>query len=232
MSNLVLISSFYNEEYLLPWWLNWHKDIFDHGVLFDYFSTDRSVEIINEICPTWEVRETRNEDWSFVDNDKEFMEAESEFDGYKMVLTTTEFLVGELPELPSQPTCYSMPFFRLVDTVPEEYPTYDKNLVDQKSIGFIDKSSKRRFLHNYTDGEYGVGRHDTSLDHEDVDMWIYKYVFSPWTEEFIERRLQMKKYINEKEVKRGWGVHHSWGREKLFNKYDKALEKELRDGAF
>ena len=37
--------SFYNEEYLLPWWLAHHTKLFDHGILINKGSTDRSVEI-------------------------------------------------------------------------------------------------------------------------------------------------------------------------------------------
>ncbi|MBJ3789276.1 glycosyltransferase family 2 protein, partial [Bacillus sp. OA1] len=40
-----IISHFYNEEYLLPWWLMHHTKIFDHGILINRGSTDRSVEI-------------------------------------------------------------------------------------------------------------------------------------------------------------------------------------------
>lgn len=50
--SLTVISHFYNEEYLLPWWLNHHKNIFDNGILINYGSTDKSVEIIKSICPT------------------------------------------------------------------------------------------------------------------------------------------------------------------------------------
>lgn len=222
---MVIISSIYNEQYLLPWWLKHHKKIFDHGVLFNYYSTDRSVEIINEICPSWEVRETRNKDWNFADNDKEFMDAEREFDGYKMVLTTTEFLVGDLPKLPSESTCYSIPFCRIVDDKPEDIPTYDKPLVEQKNTEFVDKRDryKRRFLHNYPDGKYDVGRHRSKLESVGVPMKIYKYVFAPWTEEFIERRLNMKTHMDPKDVKRRRGYHHTWDRERLEKEYKKAL---------
>jgi hypothetical protein len=58
---LTIISHFYNEEYLLPWWLEHHKKIAPFGVMIDYHSTDRSVEIIKSICPHWEIRTTRNE---------------------------------------------------------------------------------------------------------------------------------------------------------------------------
>ena len=39
----------YNEEYLLPFWLNHHKDIFDDIIIIDYNSTDKSLEICKEI---------------------------------------------------------------------------------------------------------------------------------------------------------------------------------------
>src|SRR6516164_5807036 len=52
---LTLISHFWNEEFLLPYWLRHHLPLFDHGVLIDYTSTDRSVEIIHELAPHWEV---------------------------------------------------------------------------------------------------------------------------------------------------------------------------------
>ena len=44
--------SFYNEEYLLPWWLMHHTKIFDHGILINRGSTDRSVEICKLLAPT------------------------------------------------------------------------------------------------------------------------------------------------------------------------------------
>lgn len=211
----ILISSFHNEEYLLPWWLNHHKDLFDHGVLFDYFSTDRSVEIIKEICPTWEIYNTNNKDWNFKDNDREYMEAERKYLGYKIVLTTTEFLMGYFPPLKEEPTAYKIPIFRLVDDQPEIEPTYDKPLVIQKRHGFMDTGDRHRFLHNYPDGQYGVGRHKTSLKTTPCGLTINKFVYSPWTEEFIQRKLNMKKYIDPKDVERKWGLHHTWDRERL-----------------
>ena len=40
----IIFSHFYNEEFLLPFWLQHHKKIFDHGVLFDYDSSELSSE--------------------------------------------------------------------------------------------------------------------------------------------------------------------------------------------
>ena len=56
-----IVSHFYNEEYLLPWWLSHHKNHFDYGIMIDYNSTDKSKEIIEEICPHWKIVKTKNE---------------------------------------------------------------------------------------------------------------------------------------------------------------------------
>ena len=49
-----VISHFYNEEYLLPWWLMHHTKLFDHGILINKGSTDRSAQISKRFAPYWE----------------------------------------------------------------------------------------------------------------------------------------------------------------------------------
>jgi len=88
----LLISHFYNEEDLLPQWLNHHKDLFDHGVLINYRSTDSSVKIINTICPTWEIV-SPTEDFGPCVND--IHDIESRFDCWKIALNITEFLLTD-----------------------------------------------------------------------------------------------------------------------------------------
>lgn len=212
---VTLISSFYNESYLLPWWCEWHKDMFDHAVLFDYFSTDNSVKIIKRICPNWEVRKTVNKDWEFKDNDNEYMRAEREFDGYKIVLTTTEFLFGEHPRLPDKKSYFGIPLKRVIDLDPDNKPSYDYPLLFQKHDTYKEPRDKykRRFLHNHADGKYDVGRHSTNNEYVDIPMLIYKYVFAPWTDEFIQRKIDMKTHMSPKDIERGRGSHHTWDRD-------------------
>jgi hypothetical protein len=224
--NMVVISSFYNEEYMLPWWLKHHKDMFDHGVLFDYYSTDRSRCIIREICPTWEIRNTKNTNWNFKNNDKEFMAAEREFEGFKIVLTTTEFLVGNMPELPEYPVCYEIPIFRMVDNEPKVNPTHNKPLLEQKHYGYPDTGNRHRFLHNFKDGWYYVGRHKTKHVTETCSLTVAKYEFSPWTRQFVKRRLSMKDMIDPKDVKRNLGLHHTYNKKQLRRQYKKALGRD------
>ena len=93
LPKVTLISNIYNEEYLLPFWCNHHKSMFDHAVIVDYGCTDKSIDIIKEICPNWEIRKSKNASFGAIEIDKEFNEIESEFEGFKIILNTTEFLI-------------------------------------------------------------------------------------------------------------------------------------------
>ena len=65
-------------------------------IIMDYQSTDRSVEIIKDICPTWEVvTPTNPHDFSVMNNEENFKHIEERVDGYKCILNTTEFLFHE-----------------------------------------------------------------------------------------------------------------------------------------
>lgn len=84
-----------NEEYLLPGWLTHHKKLFTHGVICDCGSTDKSLQIIKEICPTWEIikltqHEMRSPDAIALEKTQEL---ESKADGWKCILNVTEYLV-------------------------------------------------------------------------------------------------------------------------------------------
>ncbi|PFY55127.1 hypothetical protein COL52_26315, partial [Bacillus toyonensis] len=86
--NTTLISHFYNEEYLLPWWLMHHTKLFDHGILINRGSTDRSVEICKLFAPHWEIRDSKVLEFDAVLVDQEVMNIEKEITGWKMVLNT------------------------------------------------------------------------------------------------------------------------------------------------
>lgn len=90
-----LLTNVFNEEYLLPFWLNHHKDMFDKIIVIDYNSTDNSIKICKSICPTCIVITTRNEYFDAREIDKEFMYIENLCEGIKIVLNTTEFLICE-----------------------------------------------------------------------------------------------------------------------------------------
>ena len=91
MSSTTVIAQFYNEEYLLPWWLRHHTHYFSHGILINRNSTDRSVDICRQLAPHWELRNARVNIFDAAENDQEIMEVESGVSGWKIVLNITEF---------------------------------------------------------------------------------------------------------------------------------------------
>jgi len=91
--SLTVICHFRNEEVYLPYWLRLHTRLFDHGILIDYASTDRSRDIIHELASTWEIRPSRNAKFHSVSIDHEVMDIEREITGWKMCLNVTEFLM-------------------------------------------------------------------------------------------------------------------------------------------
>ncbi|CAN0205342.1 unnamed protein product, partial [Phaeothamnion confervicola] len=97
MPRVTLLTNVFNESWLLPFWLLHHKDMFDHAIIIDYHSTDDSMDIVRQICPTWEIRTTRNKFFDAKLIDLEFMTIERDLEGYCIILNTTEFLVSERP---------------------------------------------------------------------------------------------------------------------------------------
>lgn len=187
-----ILSHFYNEEYLLPWWLNHHKKIFDDGILINYDSTDNSIEIIKEICPSWTIVNSKNKIFEPFAVDREIMEYESQVEGYKITLNTTEFLIGNYKNL--KDNNYIIPCLAMVDPLSEcnNIPTYDYSLIKQKYFGMnFNESSFRacRCMHNSL-VNYTVGRHFYSANTS--DMVILWYGWSPYTEQMLQRKLQIK----------------------------------------
>jgi len=126
-----VVCHFHNEEHLLPWWLEHHKRIFDHGIMIDYHSTDRSMEIIREICPDWEIRYTRNKFFDSVPVDEEVMNIEKVLGGWRMALNVTEFLYGNVDRLGhfGEPTQFYIGNYVFVDM---EDPSKGNTLLDHR----------------------------------------------------------------------------------------------------
>lgn len=221
MTSKTLISHFYNEEYLLPWWLNHHKKIFDKAVLIDYNSTDRSVEIIKEICPHWEVVKSRNEFFGARDIDSEVEDIEKAIAGWKMCLNTTEFLLGDLSILESGPDIHTMPCVVMVDNEPNVPAYNDIPLFDQKMHGIhYDEGAfgirRARAIHKKSEIVYPLGRHFESFSTN--QLLVLWYGWSPLTEQVIKRKMQIQNKMPESDKQKGLGTGHLLDMEK-FNSY-------------
>ena len=216
-----VIAHFYNEEYLLPWWLKQHKEIFDHGVLIDYNSTDRSVEIIKEICPTWEIIKSRNPEFGAEGVDQEVMDIENGIPGYKIALNITEFLINKsdksIDEIldHSSPNCYRVLRANIADDNPEEEVTYDDVLVEKKNFGIVGDiglHTAYRYIHNFSNGKYCIGRHivELPINQSELPFIIFWYGFAPWNEHLIKRKTQIKSRMTKSNIAMGMGHQHLW----------------------
>jgi hypothetical protein len=214
-----VVSHFYNEEHLLPWWLAHHKKIFDHGILIDYHSTDSSREIIREICPNWELRYTRNKYFNSTPIDQEVMDIEQELNGWRMCLNTTEFLYGNISHLDNQiePTQYFVGNYVFVDMEDETKGpitlSHSVPLHKQRHWGYDDFANNgkqkggvisrmSRSLHNYPvvyKGGRHWGGHNKSFD----DLVIFYYGWADSSPAGLKRKVQIKTKSSEVNT-----VHH------------------------
>ncbi len=213
---LTLISHFYNEEFLLPYWLDHHRRIFDHGILVDYDSTDRSIQIIKDICPTWTVLTSRNRVFDCYECDKEIMDIERSVCGWKMVLNTTEFVIchrlrERVDEFPDQ-GCIKTQGVWLVDS-PNEYdqPLSTAPLFFQRTHGWFESKTetRMRIVHNFPDGKYKTGRHLSNLP-----RLFFQDIFTVWAgwspyPQVKQRKLQIKARIPPKHYLGGMGAEHN-----------------------
>lgn len=219
---LTIISHFYNEEYLLPWWLEHHKKIAPYGIMIDYHSTDRSVDIIKSICPHWAVRTSRNHLFDAALCDQEVQDMEREVSGYKICLNTTEFLIGNpanaLRHQPLTQHCKSFIMCDKAEHLPS-YPTYDKPLIEQCHHGFINHHYRQsRTLHRFSALDYTKGRHSYMYDTE--LLAICWFGWAPFNEHTLKRKLQIKQKIPPEQFALGAGIQHDCTVQQLMEQYE------------
>ena len=233
-----ILSHFYNEEYLLPFWLEHHKKIYDHGILIDYHSNDRSVEIIKTICPNWEVVKSRNEFFGATSIDREVEDIEIKINGWRICLNTTEFIIGNFNILEniSQETNFLIPACIMVDNQTDEfnYPTENNSLVSQRKNGIhpfqpsnaVQQETRRNRKFSNFFSKYPVGRHYENYNTE--DFLILWYGYSPFNEKILKRKLQIQDKMPESDKQLRMGYHHLVSKDTLVNKL-KSYQTESND---
>lgn len=239
---MIVISHFYNEEYLLPHWLNHHKNIFDKGILINSNSNDKSVEIIKNITPEWEIVESPYLKFDSIKMDKLIMEIEESYrDEVKIVLNTTEFLFIENKEkfkrlLKKENSIYRIPAALMIDT--KLYEKQIKDLTKEKIEGIwhdslnvyylnkkfkFSKNERARYIHNLPNGKYLPGRHLTYHKFKNMPVntaYLRWYYFSPWNEITINRKLKIRDTISQNDIKNGLSKMHLIDEKFYFKTYD------------
>jgi hypothetical protein len=240
MDKITVICHIFNEEYLLPFWLEHHSQIFDHGIIIDYCSTDRSQEIINKMCPEWKVITTKNKNQDGTPNfdarlvDLEVMEVEKTIDGYKMCLNVTEFLMigqdkNEFINSLQKNKYYHTSIYSMMTTKQNAYPKnaaeffYDINLICEMTY------RGHRILHSSNACNYNYGRHSrlegipesNVFDNSFFILWSQYY---PWNDKTIDRKLQIQKNIPQSDKDLLLGHQHIVNYSELIDNYNSCLE--------
>lgn len=238
-----IISHIFNEEYLLPFWLEYHASIFDYGIIIDYYSTDNSIKIINKICPHWKVIKTVNVNADGSPNfkadliDLEVNEVEKTIEsGYKICLNTTEFLM--IPEMNKSKMLQSFVpskyyFLKTYTGMNSKTDFYPDNLIDFfKSIDRINYENNYnrsyRILHSESYINYSLGRHDCTVN--DVtnkimrdDIFILWVGFYPFNRETLKRKLQIQNNIPLHDKERSLGSQHITNYDNLCNEFKRRV---------
>jgi hypothetical protein len=242
-----VICHFYNEEFLLPWWLKHHKHLFDHGIMIDYGSTDSSVAIIKNLCPTWTIRPSRN---AFFDPkliDEEVMEVEKELTGWRIALNVTEFIYGDfdrLHNLRGNWTSHLLANYVFVDMEDDEKGplelTHMRPLHEQRYWGYFEPygvgqltagstSRMNRSIHNFALEYPDWGRHWPDTDYTLNDLAIFYYGWADMGEEGIKRRTQILDKVRPEHRDK---THHRYGKNDLVHQHNidhKNKSMDLRD---
>ena len=219
-----LLTNIFNEEYLLPFWLQHHKNLFDNIIILDYKSTDRSVEICKTICPNCKIITTRNKHFDAEEIDQEFMEIEAGIPGIKMILNTTEFLFCETPikdifskinaPISISVLCNS-PYSKTQYNVNNNNELFS-NLLNDDIVFHHDRHTRQ--IHNYSNGNYTVGRHDTrNTSCKTTQLHIIWLGYYPMNNNLLKRKLQIQQNIPQRDKDRGLGFQHLFSAEKMLH---------------
>jgi hypothetical protein len=228
---LTVICHFRNEEVYLPYWLRHHTRLFDHGILIDYHSTDRSAAIIRDMAPSWEIRRSRNDVFQSLSIDAEVMDVERELGGWKMCLNVTEFVMHHnlrayLAEFerhhPAAPGLVTTGF--IIQDTPDQLdvPLTAEDLWEQRHFGCPEPEpgdgglvGRSRLLHREHCGRYGPGRHSNGVsDLRCPPLYLLWYGWCPLYLKKLRNR-DAAPMIPASDLARGWGRHHVLGDDEI-----------------
>lgn len=217
-----VVTHFFNEELLLPDWINHHKEIFDHGILINHNSTDNSVDIVKQLLPEgWLLVDTQLPDFDAVANDQEVMYWESTLpkDEWKLALNTTEFVF--CPNLKDKLDGWQQQHpdalafgSRAVCLVDKDPTPIESPIFKNRTSGFINYEPgvpvvrRWRYIHKAIHGHYEVGRHGVGLPNVCLPEFLHlHFLYSPWPE-CKPRKLQIQTRIPEHNKRGGLGFEH------------------------
>ena len=246
----ILFSHFYNEELLMTQWIRHHASMFNCAVLINHKSNDASMEIIRREAPsTWNIVDTWLPDFCAVNTDNEVSGYENSFDNnhWRLALTTTEFLFTAglrrkqntvFAELDGM-DAIQISSVSLIDHTGTVSVNPTMALLRQKHSYYfkMDTSSEteedrylnnhyKRFMHRIRNmtNPYWLGRHNFKYPAMPKNLYIMKYLYSPYPD-FFSRKLQIRGKMAESNIREKWGFQHMMEFDEMIQKYEGLKEK-------
>lgn len=218
-----VITHIYNEEVLLPLWLEHHSKYFDNGIVVDFASTDRSREIISQY-PKFKVYDSTIDMWGVNALDVMMTKFEEDVVGVRIVLNATEFLLGD-PNTAERD--FLIPSVSLINMPFDKEFDWSKQFWEQRKHGISfeqDFSYRRSRILAQTLPNYPLGRHFESID---AGGYLIVHVASCLVDDsMIKRKLQFQNKIPQEDKNLNLAFqHYRHGRE--FVKEDVLEEQEL-----
>jgi glycosyltransferase involved in cell wall biosynthesis len=215
-----LISHIYNEEYLLPYFIDRHYDKFENGIIVDFGSTDRSREILAAKAPKWKVMDSPIEEFQAKSLDELITNIEADIEGIRIVLTAAEFLIGNPRFVKSQEIIPTISLIALPGdlTFQKGRPFHEqctwgipaREPVIEIRSEWLSRHPGRS-IHDHRI-EYPLGRHYQLRG--ESNLLIYRVSNCLISDEMIKRRLQIQTKIPDSDIRAGRGWQHTAG-EKL-----------------
>ena len=249
MPKFTLFTTVLDGEPLLPYWLEHHRRLFDHGVIVLYPCKDDSKKIIEKMCPDWNiVKPVHHSAYSCAGADREVMTQEAKHKDWKMALNITEFATTQnlnkvVKSVPRETMCILPSDAAVMVDIPNTFDDEldpDLPLLSQKHHGLFSKGyplwkcRHSRQLHRGTHGKYDVGRHNSGVKPRAKSPLLYVswFVWSPY-KDIRKRKLAVRGQLSKLDVavKRGW-QHTASGKEQdaRFKKVS-AMAYDLRGNA-
>ena len=238
-----LLCHFYNEQWMLPWFLNHHKQIFDHGIMIDYHSTDHSCDIIKEICPSWDIVTSRNPNFQADLIDTEITDIEKSIEGWRICLNVTEQLIGDYSILDDDPTPrqFLIPSIFMID-VEQKTADPDFALYEQYHYGFTFKDNQQAFLERRSRSIHNTPYvYPTQSTHEcmapgrhfnlynTAELITLYWGWCPFDNGQLERKIQIQTQIPLIDRQLNRGFHHMTNKETLTYRLENEWIPKARD---
>jgi hypothetical protein len=189
---LTIISHIWNDSFLLPYFIRHYLPLCDRAVIVDYDSVDASRDIVKEMAPEWEFRQTCNRYYGAEANAAEIKEIEQEFSGWRFVANVTEFLIhedlraflrdNEQPGGRQAIWSYDVRAFEHPSEI--AIPVTDEPLYVQRRFGYHGADNRRgRMIHRADHGHFTcAGRHVSSLADQskpDETLFVAWFCWAP-----------------------------------------------------